>query len=58
MTTKHKATKPLTLEDSIEPAPKLTGAQTMKAIVQTGYGTAPEDILRFAGDSQAHHRRR
>jgi hypothetical protein len=33
---------------SAEPAPATVGAQTMKAIVQDEYGTAPEEVLRLA----------
>jgi len=48
MTAKNEATKTPTLDDSIEPTPRSAGAQTMKAIVQDEYGSAPEDILRLA----------
>lgn len=46
MTAKNEAMKTPTLSDSIEPTPRPVGAETMKAIVQTEYGTAPEDVLR------------
>jgi len=48
MTAKNEATNTPTLDDSIEPRPKPADAQTMKAIVQDEYGSAPEDILRLA----------
>jgi NADPH:quinone reductase-like Zn-dependent oxidoreductase len=37
-----------TLDDSIEPTARPADAQTMKAIVQDEYGSAPEDVLRLA----------
>lgn len=48
MTTKKEATKTPGLNDSIEPMPRPTDGQTMKAIVQDGYGSSPEDVLRLA----------
>jgi hypothetical protein len=48
MTSKNDATKTPTLEDSIEPAPWPADAQTMKAIIQDEYGSAPEDVLQLA----------
>jgi NADPH:quinone reductase-like Zn-dependent oxidoreductase len=48
MTTKKEATKTPALDDSIEPTPRPTDGPTMKAIVQDGYGSAPEDVLRLA----------
>ena len=48
MTAKNEVTKTPTPDDSIEPTPRSAGAQTMKAIVQDEYGSAPEDILRLA----------
>src|SRR5437899_7385483 len=37
-----------TFDRPTEPTPPTAGAETMKAIVQDEYGTAPEDVLRFA----------
>ena len=37
-----------TSERSAEPTPDAAGAETMKAIVQDVYGTAPEEVLRLA----------
>jgi NADPH:quinone reductase-like Zn-dependent oxidoreductase len=37
-----------TSERSAEPTPDTAGAETMKAIVQDEYGTAPEEVLRLA----------
>jgi NADPH:quinone reductase-like Zn-dependent oxidoreductase len=48
MTAINEATKTPTLELSIEPEPRSADAQTMKAIVQDEYGSAPEDVLRVA----------
>ncbi len=48
MTAMNEATKTPTLDLSIEPAPSSADAQTMKAIVQDEYGSAPEDVLRVA----------
>lgn len=48
MTTKKEATNTPTQDDSIEPTPMPTDGQTMKSIVQDGYGSAPEDVLRLA----------
>ncbi len=36
-----------TSEPSAEPTPTTAGAETMKAIVQDEYGTAPEEALRL-----------
>ena len=36
-----------TSERSAEPTPATVGAETMKAIVQDEYGTAPEEALRL-----------
>ena len=47
MTAKNEATKNPTSHDSIKPTPSLTYTQTMKAIVQEEYGTAPDDVLRL-----------
>jgi hypothetical protein len=47
MTAKNDVTKTTTLDDSTESTPRLAGVETMKAIVQDAYGTAPEDVLRF-----------
>lgn len=35
-------------DGSAEPMPATAGAETMKAIVQDEYGTAPEEVLRLA----------
>jgi len=48
MTANNEATKTSMLDDSIEPTPGPAGAETMKAIVQTEYGSAPEGVLRLA----------
>src|ERR1019366_646116 len=48
MTSKNEATKTPMLDDSIEPTPRSTDAETMKAIVQDEYGSAPEEVLRLA----------
>jgi NADPH:quinone reductase-like Zn-dependent oxidoreductase len=40
------ATAPL--DRPMEPTPAIAGVETMKAIVQDAYGTAPEDVLRLA----------
>ena len=37
-----------TLDQPTEPTPVTTGAETMRAIVQDEYGTAPEDVIRVA----------
>ena len=37
-----------TFDRPTEPTPATAGAETMKAIVQDEYGTAPEDVLRLA----------
>src|SRR5712672_1789498 len=37
-----------TFDRPAEPAPATAGVETMKAIVQDEYGTAPEDVLRLA----------
>ncbi len=37
-----------TLRRSTEPAHETTAVETMKAVVQDGYGSGPEDVLRFA----------
>src|SRR6266705_2413073 len=37
-----------TFDRPTEPTPATAGAETMKAIVQDEYGTAPDDVLRFA----------
>ncbi len=47
MTAKNKMTNTPTLDDSSEPGLEPIHALTMKAIVQTEYGSAPEDVLRF-----------
>jgi NADPH:quinone reductase-like Zn-dependent oxidoreductase len=47
MTSENKAMKTPTLDDSIEPTPRPADAQTMKAIVQAEYGSAPEDVLQL-----------
>ncbi len=47
MSPENQATKTPTLGRSIEPKPRPVGAETMKAIVQTGYGSAPEGVLRL-----------
>jgi NADPH:quinone reductase-like Zn-dependent oxidoreductase len=47
MTAKNEATKTPTLDESIEPTPRAASAETMKAIVQTEYGSAPEEVLLF-----------
>ena len=47
MTTKNQATKTTTTDGSIEPAPTPDNVETMKAIVQDAYATAPEHVLRF-----------
>ncbi len=47
MTANNKATKTSMLDDSIEPTPGPAGAETMKAIVQTAYGSSPERVLRL-----------
>ena len=39
---------PAASERSAEPTPGTVGAETMKAIVQDEYGTAPEEVLRLA----------
>jgi len=39
--------KTATLDRSSEPTPATAGAETMLAIVQNEYGTAPEDVLRL-----------
>src|SRR6266498_3059918 len=39
--------KTAALEQPTEPAPATAGVETMKAIVQDEYGTAPEDVLRL-----------
>ena len=39
------------LDHSIEPTPGPAGAETMKAIVQTEYGSAAERVLRLAGST-------
>ena len=39
---------PATSERSAEPTPDTAGVETMKAIVQEEYGTAPEEVLRLA----------
>jgi NADPH:quinone reductase-like Zn-dependent oxidoreductase len=36
------------MQTSTEPTPSPTRVETMKSIVQDEYGTAPEDVLRFA----------
>jgi NADPH:quinone reductase-like Zn-dependent oxidoreductase len=36
------------LDRPMEPTPAIGGVETMKAIVQDEYGTAPEDVLRLA----------
>src|SRR5690348_4721975 len=38
----------MTLDRPTKPPSTATVAQTMKAIVQTGYGSTPEDVLRLA----------
>ena len=48
MTSKNEATKTPMLDDSIEPTPRSTDAETMKAIVQDEYGSVPEEVLRLA----------
>ena len=48
MTAKNEATKTSMLDESIEPTPGPAGAETMKAIVQTEYGSSPERVLRLA----------
>jgi NADPH:quinone reductase-like Zn-dependent oxidoreductase len=48
MTAKNDATNTPTPHDSIQPTPRPADGQTMKAIVQDEYGSAPEDILRLA----------
>ena len=48
MTAKNEATKTSMLDHSIEPTPGPAGAETMKAIVQTEYGSAAERVLRLA----------
>src|SRR5271165_6949872 len=48
MTSKNEAKKTPTLDDSIEPTPLSADAETMKAIIQTEYGSAPERVLRLA----------
>lgn len=48
MTAKNEAPKTSLLDESIEPAPGPAGAETMKAIVQTEYGSVPEGVLRLA----------
>jgi NADPH:quinone reductase-like Zn-dependent oxidoreductase len=47
MTAMNEATSPRP-EDSIGSTPRPVDAQTMKAIVQDAYGSAPEDFLRLA----------
>jgi NADPH:quinone reductase-like Zn-dependent oxidoreductase len=47
MTSKNEATKTPTLDDSIELTPRTADAETMKAIVQDEYGSAPEEVLRL-----------
>jgi len=46
LTAKNGPTKIPTLDDSIEPGPSPASAETMQAIVQDQYGTAPEEVLR------------
>ena len=48
MTAKNEVTKTSMLDHSIEPTPGPAGAETMKAIVQTEYGSSPERVLRLA----------
>src|ERR1022692_1987807 len=48
MTAKNEPTKTGTLEDSIKPTPRPADAETMQAIVQDEYGSAPEVVLRLA----------
>jgi NADPH:quinone reductase-like Zn-dependent oxidoreductase len=36
------------LDRPMEPTPAIAGVETMKAIVQDAYGSAPEDVLRLA----------
>jgi NADPH:quinone reductase-like Zn-dependent oxidoreductase len=48
MTAKNEATTTPTLDDTFEPTPRPASPQTMKAIVQDAYGSAPEDVLRLA----------
>jgi len=47
MTSKNEAKKTSTLDASIEPTPPSADAETMKAIVQDDYGSAPEEVLRL-----------
>lgn len=48
MTAKNEVTKTSMLDHSIEPTPGPAGAETMKAIVQTEYGSSPDRVLRLA----------
>jgi NADPH:quinone reductase-like Zn-dependent oxidoreductase len=48
MTAKNEAKNTSMLGDSIEPTPGPTGAERMKAILQTEYGSSPEGVLRLA----------
>jgi hypothetical protein len=48
MTAKKEATKTSMLDASIEATPGPAGTETMGAIIQTEYGSAPERVLRLA----------
>ncbi len=45
MTSKSQAIKTAALDHSIEPTPTPAGAEMMKAIVQTEYGSTPEEVM-------------
>src|SRR5579862_4017579 len=47
MTTKNAATRTPAVDGSIEPAPRPRNVETMQAIAQHEYGSAPEDVLRL-----------
>jgi len=47
MTAENEAAKTPAFDASNEPTRTPVGAETMKAIVQTAYGTTPEEVLRF-----------
>jgi NADPH:quinone reductase-like Zn-dependent oxidoreductase len=47
MTSKSQAIKTAALDHPIESTPKPAGAETMKAIVQTEYGSTAEEVLLF-----------
>ncbi len=48
MTAKNEATTTSMLDEPIGPTPGPAGAETMKAIVQTEYGSLPEGVLWLA----------